>query len=351
MGVGVLDVVVVCVVVVVFQDVSDILFIFGIIGCSKGVLCVYWQLLLVLVFWVVNGKIISDDCYLCINLFFYNFGYKVGILVCLQIGVMLILYVMFDLLYVLWVIECYCIIVLLGFLIIYQSLLDYLVCKDFDLSLLWFVVIGVVIVLVVLVECMQFEFDIDIVLIVYGLIEVNGMGMMCCFEDDVVIVVMMCGWLFVDFELCIVDDGEVLLCGLNVMVGYLDDMEVIVVVIDVDGWLYIGDIGVVDQVGNLCIIDCLKDMYICGGFNVYFVEVEQVLVWMDGVVDVVVIGVFDQWLGEVGWVFVVVCFGMGFDEVLVIVYICEYLVNFKIFWLVWFVDVLLCNVVGKVSKL
>ena len=61
------------------------------------------------------------------------------------------------------------------------------------------------------------------------------------------------------------------------MLGYLDDPDATAAAIDADGWLHTGDIGTVDDAGNLRITDRLKDMYICGGFNVYPAEVEQVL--------------------------------------------------------------------------
>jgi acyl-CoA synthetase (AMP-forming)/AMP-acid ligase II len=66
------------------DDVSDILFTSGTTGCSKGVLCVHRQSLSGSASWAANGKITSDDRYLCINPFFHNFGYKAGILACLQ---------------------------------------------------------------------------------------------------------------------------------------------------------------------------------------------------------------------------------------------------------------------------
>lgn len=64
--------------------------------------------------------------------------------------------------------------------------------------------------------------------------------------------------------------------GPNVMLGYLDDPVATAAAIDPDGWLHTGDIGTVDDGGNLRITDRLKDMYICGGFNVYPAEVERV---------------------------------------------------------------------------
>ena len=71
--------------------------------------------------------------------------------------------------------------------------------------------------------------------------------------------------------------GEVLLRGPNVMLGYLDDPENTAKTIDSAGWLHTGDIGSLDERGYLRITDRLKDMYICGGFNVYPAEVEQAL--------------------------------------------------------------------------
>ena len=89
------------------------------------------------------------------------------------------------------------------------------------------------------------------------------------------------------------------------MLGYLDDPEATRAAIDADGWLHTGDVGRLDPDGYLTITDRLKDMYICGGFNVYPAEVEQVLARLDGVAESAVIGVADARLGEVGRAYVV----------------------------------------------
>jgi HIP---CoA ligase len=78
------------------DDVSDILFTSGTTGRSKGVLCAHRQSLSASASWAANGKITSDDRYLCINPFFHNFGYKAGILACLQTGATLIPHLTFD---------------------------------------------------------------------------------------------------------------------------------------------------------------------------------------------------------------------------------------------------------------
>jgi acyl-CoA synthetase (AMP-forming)/AMP-acid ligase II len=337
------------------DDVSDILFTSGTTGRSKGVLCAHRQSLSGSASWAANGKITSDDRYLCINPFFHNFGYKAGILACLQTGATLIPHLTFDPLRTLQAIEQHRITVLPGPPTIYQTLLDHPARHDYDLGSLRFAVTGAATVPVVLVERMQSELDIDIVLTAYGLTEANGMGTMCRADDDAVTVATTCGRPFADFELRIdgadtAETGEVLLRGPNVMLGYLDDPAATAAAIDTDGWLHTGDIGAVDERGNLRITDRLKDMYICGGFNVYPAEVEQVLARMDGVADAAVIGVPDQRLGEVGRAFVVIRPGSELDEESVIAYTREHLANFKAPRSVRFVDALPRNAGGKVVK-
>jgi acyl-CoA synthetase (AMP-forming)/AMP-acid ligase II len=340
---------------VVPDDVSDILFTSGTTGRSKGVLCAHRQSLSASASWAANGKITSDDRYLCINPFFHNFGYKAGILACLQTGATLIPHLTFDPLGTLQAIERHRITVLPGPPTIYQTLLDHPARGDYDLSSLRFAVTGAATVPVVLVERMQSELDIDIVLTAYGLTEANGMGTMCRADDDAVTVATTCGRPFADFELRIdaaapEEAGEVLLRGPNVMLGYLDDPAATAAAIDAEGWLHTGDIGAVDAAGNLRITDRLKDMYICGGFNVYPAEVEQVLARMDGIADAAVIGVPDHRLGEVGRAFVIPRTDASLDEESVIAYTREHLANFKAPRSVRFVDALPRNAGGKVVK-
>ncbi len=269
------------------DDVSDILFTSGTTGRSKGVLCAHRQSLSASASWAANGKITSDDRYLCINPFFHNFGYKAGILACLQTGATLIPHLTFDPLRALQAIEQHRITVLPGPPTIYQTLLDHPARGDYDLSSLRFAVTGAATVPVVLVERMQSELDIDIVLTAYGLTEANGMGTMCRADDDAVTVATTCGRPFADFELRIdgAGSGERAKCccaGRTSCWATSMTRTATAAAIDADGWLHTGDIGVVDEAGNLRITDRLKDMYICGGFNVYPAEVEQVLARMDG---------------------------------------------------------------------
>jgi len=333
------------------NDVSDVLFTSGTTGRSKGVLCAHRQSLAGSAAWAACGKITSDDRYLCINPFFHNFGYKAGILACLQTGATLIPQLTFDAEQAMRAVAEHRITVLPGPPTIYQTLLDHPARASYDLSSLRFAVTGAATVPVVLIERMQTELDIDIVLTAYGLTESNGMGTMCRAEDDAVTVATTCGRPIADFALRIDGEtGEVLLRGPNVMLGYLEDQQATAATIDSQGWLHTGDIGKLDAAGNLQITDRLKDMYICGGFNVYPAEIEQVLARLDGVLDCAVIGVPDERLGEVGRAYVVTKPESGLDEKSVIGYAREYLANFKAPRSVRFVDTLPRNAGGKVVK-
>ncbi|MCT7657881.1 3-((3aS,4S,7aS)-7a-methyl-1,5-dioxo-octahydro-1H-inden-4-yl)propanoate--CoA ligase FadD3 [Mycobacterium deserti] len=338
------------------DDVSDILFTSGTTGRSKGALCAHRQSLDAPAAWAECGQLTSDDRYLCINPFFHNFGYKAGILACLQTGATLIPQLTFDPEATMRAVQEHRITVLPGPPTIFSTLLDHPKRHEYDLTSLRFSVTGAAVIPVVLIERMQAELDIDIVLTAYGLTEASGFGTMCRADDDAVTVATTCGRPIADFELRIDngtaagETGEVLLRGPNVMLGYLDDPEATAAAIDADGWLHTGDVGAVDENGNLRITDRLKDMYICGGFNVYPAEIEQVLARLDGVAESAVIGVPDERLGEVGKAFIVTKAGATLDEETVIAYAKQHLANFKTPRSVEFLESLPRNPGGKVVK-
>jgi HIP---CoA ligase len=144
--------------------------------------------------------------------------------------------------------------------------------------------------------------------------------------------------------------GEVVLRGPNLMLGYLDDPAATAAAIDAGGWLHTGDVGRLDAAGYLTITDRLTDMYICGGFNVYPAEVEQVLARLDGIAESAVVGVPDPRLGEVGRAFVVTRPGRALDEAAVVAFCRERLANYKVPRQVEFRPALPRNASGKVLK-
>ncbi|MBD0322953.1 MAG: fatty acid--CoA ligase family protein [Aldersonia sp.] len=332
------------------EDVSDVLFTSGTTGRSKGAVCAHRQSLATSAAWAECGRLDANDRYLVINPFFHSFGYKAGILACLQTGATIVPMLTFDPEQAMRTVQDQRITVLPGPPTIYQVLLDHPARPNYDLSSLRFAVTGAAVVPVALVERMQTDLDFDIVLTAYGLSEGCGFGTMCRPEDDAATVATTCGRPIADFEVRIADNGEVLLRGPNVMLGYLDDPEATAKAIDADGWLHTGDVGTLTEAGYLRITDRLKDMYISGGFNVYPAEVEQTLARLDGVAESAVVGVPDERLGEVGRAFVVTRPGHDLTEAQVIDYALERLAKFKVPRSVHFVDELPRNAGGKVLK-
>jgi long-chain acyl-CoA synthetase len=92
--------------------------------------------------------------------------------------------------------------------------------------------------------------------------------------------------------------GEVQFRGPSVIPGYWNDPEATEHAIDPDGWLSTGDVGYLDEDGYLFLVDRKKELIVRGGYNVYPREVEEVLYAHPDVVEVAVVGVPDERLGE-----------------------------------------------------
>jgi long-chain acyl-CoA synthetase len=102
-------------------------------------------------------------------------------------------------------------------------------------------------------------------------------------------------------DMCLLDpedgDGELCVRDHNVMAGYWNRPEATAETI-VDGWLRTGDLARVDEDGYYYIVDRKKDMIICGGYNIYPREIEEVLYEHPAVAEAAVIGIAHPSLGE-----------------------------------------------------
>ena len=99
--------------------------------------------------------------------------------------------------------------------------------------------------------------------------------------------------------------GEIVARSPAMMSGYWNDPSATREAIDDEGFFHPGDLGRIDEDGNLRLAGRTKEMYIRGGYNVYPVEVENVLRQHPKVGLVGVIGIPDEVLGERGKAFVV----------------------------------------------
>jgi HIP---CoA ligase len=342
------------------DDVSDILFTSGTTGRSKGAMTAHRQSLAVARAWAECGGLHRGDRYLVVNPFFHSFGFKAGILACLVSGAAIVPQVVYDAGQAMALVAAERITVFPGPPAIYQTILDHPGRSACDLSSLRLAVTGAATVPVVLVERMQRELSFETVLTAYGLTEAV-VATMCRPGDDPQRVASTSGRAAAGFEVLIAgpdggapqpagETGEILLRGPNVMLGYLDDPAATREAVDPAGWLHTGDVGHLDPDGYLTITDRLKDMYICGGFNVYPAEVEQVLARLDGVAEAAVVGVPDGRLGEVGRAYVVPRPGSGLDAATVLAWCRPRLANYKIPREVVIHDGLPRNPAGKILK-
>jgi fatty-acyl-CoA synthase len=116
-----------------------------------------------------------------------------------------------------------------------------------------------------------------------------------------------CGWGGVFMDLRVVrsdgtdcapsEPGEIVMRSPGMMQGYWRNPEETAKVIR-DGWLYSGDIGMLDDEGLLTFVDRMKDLIISGGLNISAAEVERVVCEFPGVTEALAIAAPDAKFGE-----------------------------------------------------
>jgi acyl-CoA synthetase (AMP-forming)/AMP-acid ligase II len=121
--------------------------------------------------------------------------------------------------------------------------------------------------------------------------------------------------------------GELIVRGDGVMREYYKNPEATARALK-EGWLYTGDMARQDEEGFIYIVDRKKDVIICGGENVFPVEIEDFLHHLPGVKDVAAIGFPDERLGEVAALVVEVVNGKTLSEEEILTY-CEALPKYK----------------------
>jgi HIP---CoA ligase len=341
------------------HDISDMFFTSGTTGRPKGVMTAHGQNLQVYDAWIAGVGLRPGDRYLLVNPMFHTFGYKAGVLACLMRGATILSQPVFDAGQTLRLIGEERVTVLPGPPTLYASMLDHPARAGRDLSSLRLAVTGASVVPVTLVERMRAELLPEVV-IAYGLTESCGTATVGDPNTDPETMSRTVGKAIDGTEVIIGDPdgnplpagetGEVLVRGYNVMRGYFDDPDATTAAIDARGWLHTGDVGALDDGGNLRITDRLKDMFVVGGFNAYPAEIEQAITRHEKVSEAAVVGVPDERLGEVGLAYVIPRSGAAVTEEEIIAFCRERLANFKVPRAVRVVGELPRNASGKVLR-
>lgn len=143
--------------------------------------------------------------------------------------------------------------------------------------------------------------------------------------------------------------GEIAIRGDNVMKGYWNNPEATAEAIP-DGWFRTGDLATMDQEGYFTIVDRKKDMILRGGMNVYPREVEEVIYTHPDVLEVAVVGIPDDLLGEQVGAAVALREGASATPEDIIAFAKERIAAYKYPRTVWFVDALPKGPTGKILR-
>ncbi|MFF0499892.1 AMP-binding protein [Nocardia aobensis] len=343
------------------DDISDIMFTSGTTGLPKGVVLTHGQSLRAFGWYASVLTFRFGDRYPIIPPFFHSFGYKAGWMACLLHGVTIYPVAVFDAESFVQLAERERISILMGPPAVFHDLLGLTRSRNVRLPELRVVMISAAAVPPALFRRVRDELDVPVMASSYGQTECTALATTTHpgtdTLDDIATTV---GRAALDVEIRVVDTsgtplppglaGEVLIRGYTVMRGYWNDPDATAEVVDADGWLHTGDIGVLDDRGLLRIVDRKKDMYIAGGFNVYPAEVENILSTYPAISEIAVVGVPDPRMGEVGAAFVVPKPGTAFDQENFLAWARRQIANFKVPAHVVVLAALPRNAGGKVAK-
>ncbi len=143
--------------------------------------------------------------------------------------------------------------------------------------------------------------------------------------------------------------GELQVKGPQVMLGYYNDPDATRNAF-MDGWLRTGDVGILDEDGYVFLVDRIKDLILCSGFNVYPRTIEEAAMHHPAVEEVNVIGVPDEYRGEAPVAFVKLKEGQSLTDAELKKFLGETLNKIEMPKEIIFKDQLPKTLIGKLSK-
>jgi acyl-CoA synthetase (AMP-forming)/AMP-acid ligase II len=146
------------------------------------------------------------------------------------------------------------------------------------------------------------------------------------------------------------EEGEIWIRGPQRMKGYFGRPEETDTMIDADGWLHTGDIGIVDENGWWFVVDRVKELIKYKGYQVAPAELEAVLLASPDIADAAVIGVYDEAGDEVPKAFVVRAPDSTATEDDVLAFVAERTAPYKRVRRVEFIDAVPKAASGKILR-
>ncbi|RJL26583.1 AMP-binding protein [Bailinhaonella thermotolerans] len=341
------------------SDLCEIMSTSGTTGTPKGVMLDHAQVLRGYWDWSEIVTLREGDRYPVIAPFAHGFGLNAGLLACVMRRATMMPVPVFSPDALMELIAGDGITILAGAPPMFQRLLDELDREPGREVALRVAICGAAAVPPELVRRLLDRVGLERMINAYGLMEGTVVSMTRA-GDPVEVIASTTGRPVPGIEVRVVDDegrdvpvgerGEVLERGYGVMRGYWGEPEKTAEVVDADGWLHTGDVGVLDAAGNLAIVDRKKDLFIVNGFNVSPAEVESLLLREGSLAAAAVIGMPDARRGESGWAYVVPRPGAEVTPESVIAWAKANMSGYKVPARVYVVDALPVNPNGKVDK-
>lgn len=210
-----------------------------------------------------------------------------------------------------------------------------------------------------LLKQMRDTFPNAVVMNLYGLSESSGTLVMSPWDCSDEITMQSIGKPIGDFQVKVVDEagkelpqgeiGELCFKGDAVIKRYYGMPDKSAETFR-DGWVFTGDMGFLNEEGYIILKGRKKEMYIQGGFNVYPVEVENLLASHPKVAMVAGIGIKDDVLGEVGRYYIIPAPGAEPTEEEMIQFCREHLADYKVPRQILFRPELPMTPAGKIMK-
>ena len=292
-----------------YDDVINMQYTSGTTGFPKGVMLTHYN--------IVNNAAniaacmnLTNEDRLCIPVpFFHCFGCVLGTLACVTAGAAMVPVQEFNAKQVLLAVEQEKCTALHGVPTMFITELSE---PDFDRYDLTSLRTGIMAGSPCPIEVMKAvveKMGVTEITIAYGLTESSPVITQTRTNDDIELRVSTVGRALPDVEVKIVEpgtgkevprgvQGELCTRGYHVMKGYYKNPGATAMAIDEDGWLYSGDLAVMDENGYCRITGRLKDMIIRSGENIYPREIEEFLYKHPKILDVQVVGVPDEKYGE-----------------------------------------------------
>jgi acyl-CoA synthetase (AMP-forming)/AMP-acid ligase II len=147
------------------------------------------------------------------------------------------------------------------------------------------------------------------------------------------------------------EHGQLCVRGLQVTKGYLNNPAATNEAIDSEGWLQTGDICYFDNDGFFYIVDRIKEFLKVKGFQVAPAEIEHVILSHPAVADAAVVGILDEYAGELPLAYIVLKADSELTEEEIKKFVAGRLVNYKhLAGGVKFIDAIPKNPSGKILR-